>query len=379
MNTARFCFYASCLVVALSALTGCFVIRGTYEEWRKDETVLTQEGPGTSEGTLHRWQNNKVEFDNGNRIAIGLFPGIAEHEEKIGYAFVICFGNLVMGGIPTVCNLIFSPFCESFRTSEFSQITFIGSYEWKVHGGGGVVDCGECEDIFSMGISSTKSGLVVYSETHDGTKLYFSYPGNDVIKKNIEKLGKVAVMFDYPVPKYRLFYPAKEIKGSCAFKDVDVNDDSFEMTQFRYYNRVETAKASASSLIHNRKLRDKAQTAIRSLDELLVALPKMDEAALACLEKDVYALNNMAYEIDAEEMRVAKERELLAMRRKAAENGWRHESDLRDFALKESPSIWQVVQQVRSEVKARKEAIAQLRADLKLLERIQITTKIARI
>ena len=236
-----------------------------------------------------------------------------------------------------------------------------------------MVDYGEYEDIFSMGVTNSLSGLVVYSsgrvvysETHDGTKLYFSYPGNDVIKKNIEKLGKVAVMFDYPVPKYRLFYPAKRIQGPCAFKDVDVNDDSFEMTQFRYYNRVETAKASASNLIHNRKLRDKAQTAIRSLDELLVALPKMDEAALACLEKDVYALNNMAYEIDAEEMRVAKERELLAMRRKAAENGWRHESDLRDFALKESPSIWQVVQQVRAEVRARKESIAQLRADLKL-------------
>ena len=369
MNTARFCFYASCLAVALSAITGCFVIRGTSVEWRKDKAVLAQEGPGTSEGTLYRWQNNKVEFDNGNRIAIGLFPGLAQpnvSETVTNNIVLVCFGNGVLVGIPTVFNLVFGPFSEIARKSEVSALTLFGCYEWEESSHETILKKDYYDDIIVMAESCSTLGKSHRGNTHDGTKLYFSYPGNDVIKKDIASFGKAAVMFDYPVPKYRLFYPAKEIKGSCAFKDVDVNDDSFEMTQFRYYNRVETAKASASNLIHNRKLRDKAQTAIRSLDELLVALPKIDEATLACLEKEVYALNNMAYEIDAEEMRVAKERELLAMRRKAAENGWRHESDLRDFALKESPSIWQVVQQVRAEVKARKKAIAQLRADLKL-------------
>lgn len=369
MNTARFCFYASCLAVALSAITGCFVIRGTSVEWRKDKAVLAQEGPGTSEGTLYRWQNNKVEFDNGNRIAIGLFPGLAQpnvSETVTNNIVLVCFGNGVLVGIPTVFNLVFGPFSEIARKSEVSALTLFGCYEWEESSHETILKKDYYDDIIVMAESCSTLGKSHRGNTHDGTKLYFSYPGNDVIKKDIASFGKAAVMFDYPVPKYRLFYPAKEIKGSCAFKDVDVNDDSFEMTQFRYYNRVETAKASASNLIHNRKLRDKAQTAIRSLDELLVALPKIDEATLACLEKEVYALNNMAYEIDAEEMRAAKERELLVMRRKAAENGWRHESDLRDFALKESPSIWQVVQQVRAEVKARKKAIAQLRADLKL-------------
>ena len=369
MNTARFCFYASCLAVALSAITGCFVIRGTSVEWRKDKAVLAQEGPGTSEGTLYRWQNNKVEFDNGNRIAIGLFPGLAQpnvSETVTNNIVLVCFGNGVLVGIPTVFNLVFGPFSEIARKSEVSALTLFGCYEWEESSHETILKKDYYDDIIVMAESCSTLGKSHRGNTHDGTKLYFSYPGNDVIKKDIASFGKAAVMFDYPVPKYRLFYPAKEIKGSCAFKDVDVNDDSFEMTQFRYYNRVETAKASASNLIHNRKLRDKAQTAIRSLDELLVALPKIDEATLACLEKEVYALNNMAYEIDAEEMRAAKERELLVMRRKAAENGWRHESDLRDFALKESPSIWQVVQQVRAEVRARKESIAQLRADLKL-------------
>ena len=369
MNTARFCFYASCLAVALSAITGCFVIRGTSVEWRKDKAVLAQEGPGTSEGTLYRWQNNKVEFDNGNRIAIGLFPGLAQpnvSETVTNNIVLVCFGNGVLVGIPTVFNLVFGPFSEIARKSEVSALTLFGCYEWEESSHETILKKDYYDDIIVMAESCSTLGKSHRGNTHDGTKLYFSYPGNDVIKKDIASFGKAAVMFDYPVPKYRLFYPAKEIKGSCAFKDVDVNDDSFEMTQFRYYNRVETAKASASNLIHNRKLRDKAQTAIRSLDELLVALPKIDEATLACLEKEVYALNNMAYEIDAEEMRAAKERELLVMLRKAAENGWRHESDLRDFALKESPSIWQVVQQVRAEVKARKKAIAQLRADLKL-------------
>ena len=369
MKFARFCYCVPCLAVAFSALTGCFVIRGTSEEWRKAETVLTQEGPGTSEGTLYRWQSNKIELDNGNRIAIGLFPGLAHpnvSETVTNNIVLVCFGNGVLVGIPTVFNLVFGPFSEITRKSELSALTLLGCYEWEEYSRETVLNKEYYDDIFVMTESCSTIGKSYHGNTHDGVKLYFSYPGNYLIKKDIASLGKAAVMFDYPVQKYRLFYLSRKNKDKYTFKDIDVGNTSIEMTQSRYYKRIETAKDSVATLLTHRSLGKKAKAAIRALGALLVALPKMDEPLLLRLEKEVEALSNTAKEIAAEEIRLAGERALLTMRRKSAENGWRNENDLRTFALKESPAIWQVVQQLRAEVRTRKESIVQLRADLKL-------------
>ena len=370
MKAVRVYFVVSCFAVLFSTLTGCLVIRDTTEEWRNSETALAQEGPGVSEATLCRWQNTKV--DHGNRIAIGFFPWLATPKPKedsgimFCYGFGVCVGNVLFGGIPTVCNLIFGPFSEKVRTSEWSQLSLIGSYEWNEPEYAKVVVENENEDIIAMSESRSLSGFVFHGETRDGTKLYFYYPGNDVVKKEIASLGNVAVMFDYPVQKYRLFYSSRKFKDKYAFKDIDVGNVSVEMTQSRYYKRIETAKASVATLCSSSRLDNKAKAAIRALDALLVALPKMDETVLARLEKDVDVLTNTAKEITAEKMRVIKERELLAMRRNSAESGWRNENDLRSFALKESPALWQVVQKLRAEVKTRRESIVRLRADLKL-------------
>lgn len=370
MTIVRHYLGNSCFAILLSMLTGCFVIRDTTEEWQNGESDLAQDGPGASEMTFCRWQ--KINVDNGNRIAIGFFPWLATPKPKGDsaimscYCFGVCVGNVLLGGIPTVCNLIFGPFSEKVRTSEWSQLSLIGSYEWNEPEYAKVVVGNENEDIITMAGASSSSGFVFYGETRDGTKLYFSYPGNDVIKKDIASLGNVAVMFDYPVQKYRLFYSSRKFKGKYAFKDIDVGNATVEMTQSRYYKRIETAKAAVATLRSNSSLGNKAKAAMRALDALLVALPKMDEPLLLHLEKEMEALTNAAKEIAAEEMRVAKEHALLVMRRNSAENGWRNENDLRTFALKESPSIWQVVQQLRAEVKIRRESIVQLRADLKL-------------
>ena len=65
------------------------------------------------------------------------------------------------------------------------------------------------------------------------------------------------------------------------------------------------------------------------------------------------------------EKEARKEAELAARFRRTVEKGWRNEDLLRDFALKESPTIWQTVQRLRTEIAERRRAIAQLGRELK--------------
>lgn len=51
--------------------------------------------------------------------------------------------------------------------------------------------------------------------------------------------------------------------------------------------------------------------------------------------------------------------------RMKSESGWSNENALRDFALKESPKLWQTVQTIRAGVAARRNSLRLLEADLK--------------
>lgn len=388
MKNCRFYLYVLCFGIVLTMLSGCFVIRGTSDELRKQETVLEQEGPGTPGAQLYRWQNTKVECDDGNRIAIGFFPSLAcGVEKKPGddnalsrllkkddgvNVVTICLMNGILVGIPTALNLVFGPFDKNARRREFAEFTLLGCYEWEESSCENVRESGDCECIivkngpYREAVDSSASGELHFGNTHDGTRLYFSYPGNDVIKNDISSLGKVAVMFDHPAQKYRMFYPARHFKGYYAFKDVDVSGNSIEMDQVRYYERLQAVKASASRLLSHAVLGTKARKAVAAADRLLAALPDLQESALQRVEKYVDDLRAESERLEEEARRAEEARRLAVALRKAAEEGWRNEADLNGFALKESPAIWQVVQQLRAEVKARRAAVAQLRADLQL-------------
>lgn len=326
MKVAESLFCAACLAGVLSMLSGCLVTRGTSETWRIEKTDLEQSGPGALYARPCCWQNRKVALDDGTRKATGIFPGMK------------------------------------------SESPILGSYEWCESPSETVLLNGDSEDIVVMSVYGSRPSATssVYGGTQDGTRLYFSYPGNDVIKNNIAALGKVAVMHDAPYRRYRLFYPAVVFKGQYAFKDVDVSGNSIEMDQVRYYERLQAVKASASRLLSHDVLGTKAGKAVAAADRLLAALPDLQESALQRVEKYVDDLRAESERLEEEARRAEEARRLAIARRKAAEDGWRNEDDLRGFAIKESPTIWQVIQQLRAEVKARKESIVQLRADLRL-------------
>ena len=50
--------------------------------------------------------------------------------------------------------------------------------------------------------------------------------------------------------------------------------------------------------------------------------------------------------------------------RQKSELGWNNENALRDFALKESPTLWQTIQSIRVQVAIRRKGLARLKADL---------------
>lgn len=50
--------------------------------------------------------------------------------------------------------------------------------------------------------------------------------------------------------------------------------------------------------------------------------------------------------------------------REMSENGWNNESALSEFALKESPKLWQTVQTIRAQIVTRRKGLARLKADL---------------
>ena len=65
----------------------------------------------------------------------------------------------------------------------------------------------------------------------------------------------------------------------------------------------------------------------------------------------------------AETQRQVAAEKARALREKS-ENGWNNESALRDFALKESPKLWQTIQSIRAQVATRRKGLAQLKVDL---------------
>ena len=78
--------------------------------------------------------------------------------------------------------------------------------------------------------------------------------------------------------------------------------------------------------------------------------------------------------VDTRTQDVARKRRMAAVEdakalRTKGENGWDNEDILRDFALRESPSLWQTIQAIRAEVAVRRKKLARLRVDLQEFNR----------
>ena len=370
MSATRHLVHVSSLALALQMLSGCFVIHGTTEEWRNDDRSHYSMESAFGQATFLVREKNLYEVDDGSRLAVGIAPGIPEQANEgkwIGATIFWCVAAPIANcwfGIPTIQSLVIAPFDKEKRKNSWSGFGILGCYEWTEAAKTELIKHGVHEDIAEISGHAGMEGARIAGKTHDGVRLLFEYPGNAIMLAELKQHEKVAVAFQDTDHKYRLFYPAEHFKDAYTFKDIGLSDESSEIAQIRYYNKVRLIKSSLAHLRAHKEVGVKAKTIVKAADSLLAALPNMDRDVLVRLEKDVESVNAEAKEIAEAEIRAAKARELAIARRKAAEQGWRNEDALRSFALKESPAIWQTVQQLRTEVAERRKAIAQLRTDL---------------
>ena len=371
MSATRHFVHVSCLALALQMLSGCFVIHGTTEEWRNDDRSHYSMESAFGQVTFLVREKSLYEVDDGSRLAVGIAPGIPELAKEgkkwIGATIVWCVVAPIANcwfGFPTIQSLVIAPFNKEKRKNSWSGFGILGCYEWTEATKTELIEHGVHEDIAEISGYAGTEGARIAGQTHDGVRLLFEYPGDEIMLAELKRHEKVAVAFQASDYKYRLFLPAKHFKDAYTFKDIDVSDGSVEDTQIHYFAKAQTAKSAVTNVLSHKELGVKAKTIIKAAEDLLAALPNMDGETLGRLEKNAELINAEAKEIAETEKRAAKARELAMSHRKAVEQGWRNEEALREFALRESPAIWRTVQQLRTEVAERRKAIAQLRTDL---------------
>ncbi len=299
-------------VLFLLLPSGCVVIPGTTQDWRIDDRPYDLAGPGA---TFLIRENNLYEIDDGSRLAVGIAPGIVKTvkdgtndvqsviEWGLGAPVANCFGV----GIPTIHSLFLAPFDQGARTNFLSQVGLLGCFEWTESAQAKLIERGVREDIAEIKGTPGPEGAKIAGETSDDIRLLFEYPGNETMLAELKQHEKVAVAFQARDRKYRIFLPATHFKGAYTYKDVNIADDSVEMAQIRYYDKVLAVKATIGPLLSHKNLGEKAKAAVTSADGLLTALPNRDEASLAGLEREADALTRRAREIAEAEARARRE------------------------------------------------------------------------
>ncbi len=377
------------LALSLLIPSGCIIVDGTSKVWREDQKWKYCEGPGTGEVRFLVREKNRYKVDDGSRLAVGIAPGIPGIARKPGWnwasATVIwCIGAPIMNcgfGFPTIASLFVAPFNrEVRRMTDLTDLGFIGCYEWtETSQADELIERGAHEDIVEITGYPAPEGIKIAGETHDGIRLLFEYPGNSIeysgnsiMLAELKQHGKVAVAFQANEHKYRIFLPAEHFEGAYTFKDVNIVDGSVEMNQIWYFDKAQKINVTVTPLLTHKILGEKATAVEKSVDGLLAALPRMDEAALAGLEKEAESLTRRAHEIaEAEKATAACRAEGVALRQQADKLPQRKFYDLvtdEDFRSKFQALAKQLDACVAEPSPERLKKIESLRKEVKGLE-----------
>jgi len=216
---------------ALSLLSGCFTVDlsdTTYPE----ERIRLRGGPGSRQGELVRIVRYEQEHYTGERVSIGLFPGMPSMANDFGGyggyvpASVLCvvvgpFVNAFGLGIPTLCTLFFEPFTMTSDKRGLSwdaiAMGFVGTYRWRVlpHD---ETEVENEENVLVDGGYRPDTAKIKVSKSADGTKLWHEYPGFQALMGDVRANGKVDVLFR-DGDEIRRFRPSKLNPGCLSFED----------------------------------------------------------------------------------------------------------------------------------------------------------------
>jgi len=228
------CLYFRRIMLAFAALScasGCYTVNLSETSHPETRTVL-RGGPGARERELVRIVRLERTHYTGHRVSFGLMPGIPCMANDFGGAggyvpaTAMClvvgpFVNAFALAMPTVCTLCVEPFA---MTSDARSLTydavalgFLGAYRWRVppHDETEIEDA---EDVLVDGGYRPDTSQMATSKAKDGTKVWHAYPGYAALMRDVERDGKVDVMFA-DGSMARRFRLSKRNAGCLAFED----------------------------------------------------------------------------------------------------------------------------------------------------------------
>ena len=318
-------------IAAMVAMHGCIVVKDKNEEWKDVEISKGNvSGPGADEISYIHWERNLYDIDSSKRIGIGLFPSffdkhfelkdVPDYNQNIDYterviacAIIWPLSNCLNLGFPTIGSLFVAPFSENVRTNNFVGMGMVGCYQWE---SGDVnhelIDAGESEDIVRFTQKEDVWRDAKCGRTADGTKLYFGYPGAQTIIEDVNRDGKVAVMYDYPTTTYRLFSKAKLVDDAFNIIDMVGRENNMECRQSAFVHKCDSVRNKIRELGNCEGLQASARETEGKINVLLTKLPEIDEEALSQCEIEF------------------KEKAVEIAKRQVAEGNWKSALDICD-------------------------------------------------
>lgn len=225
-----------CLLVlgALSVLSGCYTVELSDTTYPEDRVRL-RGGPGARQGELVRLVRLEQTHYSGERVSIGILPGIPSMANDFGGTagyvpatamclFVGPFINAFGLGLPTLCTLFFEPFTMTSDKRGLSwdaiAMGFVGTYRWRVLSHDATEVESEENVLVDRGYRPDVTKIKV-SKSSDGTKLWHGYPGFQALMRDVDRAGKVDVLFP-DEDEVRRFRKSKITPEYLAFEDFPV-------------------------------------------------------------------------------------------------------------------------------------------------------------
>ena len=262
----------STLIVLGHSFTGCVYLTGEKTYWTKEynDAYTFLAGPGYQDAKEQRFESVKYKEDNGKCIAIGMFPGYAHvfrkgypeyrdgyavdgqrnaGADEVVYVFAIPWLNLFLGA-PTISSLLFEPFSDYGPTlSKFSEFGIIGVHKWKEGGGAKLkIDEEFIERVIVARGTYRPEGKVPSWISKNRVKIYFTYPGFDVIVADINHAGRVDVVHDDGV-NVRRFEKAKKADGKITYSDYKVAADIYLKKRVEFRNACKGLLTHAQAVL----------------------------------------------------------------------------------------------------------------------------------
>lgn len=320
------------LVFLFLSSIGCVAFKGTSSKWEESYSDISVTGPGSSDLLFRKWEYNKFKYDDGSRIAIGLFPGASERfidgefasgdfeGDTWGEYFFWTIALQSAFAIPTISSLLIEPFGDT----EYSGHGLVGCHRWSVAPSRKFIKQGASEvQVVRHGFSQSLVGHFVIGWSKDRTRLYFEYPGCETIFEEVAENGKVDVMF--PNSYYvRRFSKSKEkkFKGvALVYEDYDARLYPSIMEQIshqREFKRIKKALLELESSTDYSYADESIKLDMKLLKEevynqLATSLPT-NENALSRAEKKVAIIKDGLGAIVIREEQARKEAEATKFR-----------------------------------------------------------------